>query len=293
VIIYHLLSSGTAYAQLEGGERVRLSAGDLVTFPHGHSHLLGGGPGSAAIDGAAALRDWLGQGLDLRRLGGGGAPATFICGFMVCDPQLSQAFLGGLPPLIKVNIRDDPSGQWLENSLKFSVLEAEHRRAGGDALLTKLSEALFGETLRRYVRMLPEDEVGWLAGTRDALVGKALTLLHGRHAHPWTVAELARETGLSRTVLAERFKHFLGQSPKAYLTRWRLLVGARALTTTSHSVAQIAADVGYESEAAFNRAFKHEYNLPPARYWRDKAAQPAGRDAVSTPGRSRPPTPPR
>ncbi len=155
--------------------------------------------------------------------------SRFICGYLVCDPQLSEAFLGGLPPLIQVNIRDDPSGQWLENSLKFSVTQAANREAGADAMLTKLSEAVFAETLRRYVRQLPEGQTGWLAGARDAGVGKALTLLHHRPAHPWTVAELARETGLSRTVLSERFRHFLEEPPMAYLTRWRLRLGARAL----------------------------------------------------------------
>lgn len=273
LIIYHLLCEGRAYAQLPEGEPVALAAGDLVTFPHGHEHVLGGGRHATPIHAGAALPGLLERGLELRRLGGGGASCRFICGFLACDPQLSQAFLGGLPPLIKVNIRADPSGEWLENSLKFSVTEAVNREAGGGVMLAKLSEAVFAETLRRYVRELPEAETGWLAGARDKEVGKALTLLHHRYAHPWTVAELAREAGLSRTVLAQRFRHFLGEPPMAYLTRWRLRLGARALTATSQSVAQIASDVGYESEAAFNRAFKREYAQPPARYRREKAEE--------------------
>ena len=272
VIIYHLLSEGRAYAQLEGGERVALSAGDLVTFPHGHRHVLGGGARADPIDAGAAMPGVLEGGLDLVRHGGGGAASRFICGFLACDAQLSQSFLGGLPPLLKVNIRDDPSGQWLENSLKFSVTQAANREAGTGVMLAKLSEAVFAETLRRYVRGLPEGQTGWLAGARDVEVGKALTLLHHRPTHPWTVAGLAREAGLSRTVLSERFRHFLGEPPMAYLTRWRLQLGARSLTATSRSVAQIASEVGYESEAAFNRAFKREYRLPPARYRKDKAA---------------------
>jgi AraC-like DNA-binding protein len=273
VIIYHLLSEGRAYVQLPEGERVSLVAGDLVTFPHGHGHFLGSGPRVAAVDAGLALPGVFDRRLELLRLGGGGARSRFICGFLACDAQLSHAFLGGLPPLIKVNIRDDSSGQWLENSLKFSVTEAANREAGASAMLAKLSEVVFAETLRRYARDLAEGQTGWLAGSRDKDVGRALTLLHQRHAHPWTVAELAREVGLSRTVLSERFKHFLGEPPMAYLTRWRLGLGARALAATSHSVAQIAADVGYESEAAFNRAFKREYGSPPARYRKEKAAR--------------------
>ena len=178
-----------------------------------------------------------------------------------------------MPEFIKVSIRDDSEGQWLENSLKFSVAQAAKSQAGSDATLTKLSEVLFAETLRRYARQLPSGETGWFAATRDPEVGKALTLLHHRHAHPWTLAELARESGLSRTVLSERFRHFLGEPPISYLTRWRLRLGARELAASSHSVAQIAVDCGYESEAAFNRAFKREFGIPPARYRKEKASQ--------------------
>lgn len=270
VIIYHLLREGRAWVELED-RRVELAAGDIVTFPHGHKHVLGNGAGAVPVDASKALPDILAQGLKLRHFGGSGAPTKFICGFLACDPLLCQAFLGGLPALIRVSIHDDPSGQWLENSLNFSVLEAASRAPGAAAMLTKLSEVLFAETLRRYVRGLPEGETGWLAGARDVEVGKALTLLHQRPADPWTVARLAREAGLSRTVLTERFRYFLGESPIAYLTRWRLQLGARALTSTRESVAKIADEVGYESESAFNRAFKRAHGVPPARYRRDRS----------------------
>ncbi len=126
------------------------------------------------------------------------------------------------------------------------------------------------EALRRYQRELPPGQTGWLAGAREPAVGRALMLMHHRSAHPWTISGLAHEVGVSRTVLAERFRHYLGESPMAYLTRWRLRLGARALTSTTKSVAQIAGEVGYESEASFNRAFKREYGLPPARYCREQ-----------------------
>jgi AraC-like DNA-binding protein len=271
VIIYHLICNGRAYVQPQDADRVALSAGDVVTFPHGDSHLLGSGDTSQPIDVRAALPGVLERGLDLLHVGGGGARSRLICGFLSCDPQLGQAFLGGLPPLIRINIRDEPSGQWLENSLEFSVTQAAKREAGGDAMLAKLSEAVFAETLRRYARRLPDGATGWLAGARDPDVGQALTLLHRRYADPWTLSAIARAIGVSRTVLTERFRHFLGDPPMTYLTRWRLRLGARALTTTSRSVAQIAAETGYESEASFSRAFKREYGLPPARYRRNKA----------------------
>jgi len=276
IIIFHLLCEGRAWVELEAGRRIELAAGDIVSFPHGDKHMIGGGSsGTPAIDGGKALPDILARGLKMQQFGGGGSRAKFICGFLACDPLLCHAFVGGLPPLVKVNIHDDPSGQWLENSLKFSVSEAASRAPGASAMLTKLSEALFSETLRRYIRGLPEGETGWFAGARDVEVGRALTLLHNRPTHPWTVAELAREVGLSRTVLTERFRYFLGESPIAYLTRWRLQLGARALATTRRSVAQIAADAGYESESAFNRAFKREHGVPPAKYRRDRSKRSA------------------
>jgi transcriptional regulator GlxA family with amidase domain len=181
---------------------------------------------------------------------------------MACEPGLSQVFLSGLPPMFKVNIRNDASGKWVENSIRFSVNEADASRAGGEAVLAKLSEVLFVETLRAYIAHLPAEQTGWLAGARDAEVGKTLALMHRNPAHPWTIASLAKEAGVSRSVLAERFRHYLNEPPIAYLTRWRLQLGAEKMTSTSYSVAQIAAEVGYESEAAFNRAFE----TPPARF---------------------------
>ena len=273
VIIHHLLTEGRAYVQLQSGERVALSAGDVITLPHGDAHLLGSGTNVTPIDVGATLPAVLAHGVDVQRIGGGGTACRFICGYLACDPRLSETILSGLPPLIKVNVRSDSSGQWLENSLKFSVAQAANREAGAAATLAKISEVVFAETLRRFARDQPDAQTGWVAGSRDANVGKALACLHQRYAHPWTVSDLAKEVGVSRTVLSERFRHFLGEPPMAYLTRWRLRLAARALGTTRHGVAQIASEVGYESEAAFNRAFKREYGLPPARYRRDRTGQ--------------------
>ena len=204
------------------------------------------------------------------RAGGGGDVSRFVCGYMSCDPYLSRPILSGLPPVFKVNVRTDSSGNWLESSILHLVEEAASGRVGSEAMLAKLSEALFVDTLRRYVASLPEQQMGWLAGTRDPIVGKSLGLLHSRIAHPWTIADLADEVGISRSGLVERFTRYLSEPPMAYLTRWRLQVAARTLERTSRGVAEIAADVGYESEAAFNRAFKREFGQPPGRYRSDR-----------------------
>jgi AraC-like DNA-binding protein len=222
--------------------------------------------------------------LKLWRLGGGGEVTRFVCGYMACEPQLSRAFLSGLPAIFKVGLRNDASGKWLENSIRYSVDDADVNRAGGEAVLGRLSEVLFVESLRAYIAQLPSEQTGWLAGARDSEVGKTLALMHRNPAHPWTLAELAKETGTSRSVLAERFRHYLNEPPMAYLTRWRLQMAAQMLSSTNHSVAQIADEVGYESEAAFNRAFKRQFEHPPAQFRRQHRSPAHGASKAASAG---------
>ena len=267
VIIFHLLTEGSGYAHVEGDDRpLSLSAGDLVVFPHGDPHAMRNGPFIKPVDHAEQVKQVLSQGLRVARMGGGGEITKFICGYMTCEPHLCQVVLGGLPRILKINIREGASGQWLEQTIRFSVDHAGESRPGGEAVLAKLSEVLFVETLRRYIALLPQNQTGWLAGVRDPDVGKALALLHRMPAHRWTIASLGNVVGISRSVLAERFRRYLSETPIAYLTRWRLQLGVQLLTSSSSSVAQIAGEVGYESEPSFNRAFKREFGLPPARF---------------------------
>ena len=266
-VIFHLVTEGRAYARIEqDGNRLSLAAGDIVMFPHGDAHLMGNGPPVTPTDSSEQLLRVLSERLTLSRSGGGGELTKLICGYMTCEPQLSRLFLSGLPSIVKVNIREQASGKWLEDTLRYSVDQAGSSGPGCAAVIAKLSEALFVETLRRYIAKLPKAQTGWLAGVRDPQVGKALALLHRQPAHPWTIASLAHEVGVSRSVLAERFKHYLSDTPIGYLTRWRLQLAGQLLTSTSKSVAEVAGEVGYESEPSFNRAFKREFGLPPARF---------------------------
>ena len=266
VIVYHFLTEGHASVRLDDGSRLSLEAGDIVMIPHGDRHIMENGLASRTVDDCDHLADVLSQGLKLWRVGGGGEVTRFVCGYMACEPRLGQIFLSGLPQLFKVNFRTHPSGTWLENSIRFTVNQADRFEPGGEAVLAKLSEVLFMEALRAYIAQLPARQTGWLAGARDPEVGKALALMHQKPAHPWTIASLAKEAGVSRSVLAERFRYYLNQTPMAYLTRWRLQLGAQMLASTNYSVVQVAGEVGYESEAAFNRAFKREFEVPPARF---------------------------
>ena len=275
LILYHFLTEGHAYARLREGPQVELAAGDVVIFPHGDAHVLGNGSPARPMEALQMFEKNLTQGLKLARFGGGGEVTRVVCGYMVCEPRLSEVFLAGLPKMLKVRLADEPSGQWLENSIRFSVGEGNGSNAGSGLVLTKLSELLFVETLRCYINALPPDQSGWLAGARDPAIGQALALLHKEPAHPWTVSTLARRSGLSRTRFAERFRHFLGESPIAYLAQWRLKLGAEILQTTENSVAEVAAAVGYGSEAAFNRAFKRQFECPPAQFRRRSKDSPS------------------
>ena len=267
LIIYHLLTEGRARGEVERSIHcVDLLPGDIVVFPHGDAHIISNGSPSCIVDNGEHLKEVFSQGMVLARAGGGGEATLFVCGYMECDRELSKTFLGGLPPVFKVNIRKDQAGQWLENSIKFSAGEASANRVGSDAVLARLSEALFVETMRRYMTELPSEQTGWLAGARDPGIGAALAHMHRAPEYPWTIANLAQQVGMSRSVLAERFRHYLGEPPMTYLSRWRLQLGARMLTSTSYSVARISGDVGYESEPSFNRAFKREFGAPPARF---------------------------
>jgi AraC-like DNA-binding protein len=284
LVIYHLVIEGTAIARLREGNWLCLEAGDIVVFPHGDPHELFSDEQAHNNVTPAVLRKIEARDLRPLQAGGRGENARFVCGYMVCDPIICRPILEGLPRIMKVNIRADRSGLWLENSILHLADETASGRAGSDAMLAKLSEALFVETLRMYIAGLPEAKTGWLAGARDPVVGKSLAILHSRVSHPWTIAELAKEVGVSRSALVERFSRFLSSPPMTYLTRWRLQLAARALTTTPRGTADIAAEVGYESEAAFNRAFKREFGLPPARYRRE--AKHPSRPSKLTPGSS-------
>jgi AraC-like DNA-binding protein len=212
---------------------------------------------------------------------------------LACDDTLSNPLLASLPRLFKIDMRQDPRAAWLESSLKFAAAEAAHSRAGGTIVLARLSELLFVEAVRSCIEALPAHQTGWLAGVRDRYVGRALSLLHAHSVHPWTVDELARKVGLSRSALAQRFTDLLGQPPMQYLARWRLQIAAQELLIGRKSLAAVAEQIGYESEAAFSRAFRREFGMPPAGWRKSKGkmngaaeSAQAALDASSTTPRS-------
>lgn len=266
LVTYHLVAEGRAHVRLEGLSELEVSGGEVVIVPHGDAHVVFDGEPTSFVNSADAIGNfWSGQ-VATARFGGGGAVTKIVCGFFGCERHAAKLFLAGLPPLMKVGLRGDAGGAWIETSILHLCREAAARRPGATALLSRMAEALFIESLRRHMERLPPEGTGWLAGARDPIVGAALASMHRRPSHRWTLAGLAAEAGASRSVLVERFQRFLGEPPLTYLARWRMQLAARRLQTTGDTVMQVAAEVGYESEAAFNRAFKREFQVPPARY---------------------------
>jgi AraC-like DNA-binding protein len=273
LVIWHLITAGECWVELDGAPPLQLAAGDAVLFPQGHAHRMTSEVG---------LQPATGQRLDAvlarrpRHLayGGGGTVTRLVCGYLACDARLARILLAGLPPVVRVSVRGSNAGVWLEASVRYALSEARSPRPGGAGVLAKLAEVLFIEVLRLYMCEQSAGRTGWLAGVGDRIVGSALSELHKRPAHPWTLEELAREAGSSRSVLAERFQQLVGSSPIQYLTQWRMLLAANLLARSNAPLSRIAEDVGYQTDTAFSRAFRREYGTPPAAWRRSQRARP-------------------
>ena len=282
VMEYHVVASGTCWAALADGPSVQLGAGDVVMFPHGDAHVVSSAPG---MRGQVDL-EWFAQvagerwpvqvtydGLDVTRAPPpeDGADTTIVCGFLGCDVQPFNPLIEALPRML--HLRSGSEDAWIGQFTKQAIFESRAQRPGGEAMLARMSEMMFVDAVRRYADTLPEESAGWLVGLRDRFVGKALALLHEDPARDWSIDELGHRVGLSRSALHERFVQLLGLAPMQYLAQWRMQTAARLLLETRSTVAAIALDVGYDSEAAFARAFKRVVGQPPAAWRRAREGQ--------------------
>ena len=268
VIEYHVIARGSCWGHPVGQPPARLQEGDLIVFPQGDAHVLSSAPGMRkAPDMSMFARPSKSLPL-VYEFGGGGPERTrVVCGFLGCDDRPFNPLLTALPPVIHLSAAGPGvTTGWLGTLLGIAVGESGSARAGAENVLARLSELMFVEAIRRYLDGLPPSQVGWLAGIRDPVVGQALAALHSRPAEAWTIERLARLVGMSRSVLAERFAEMVGQPPMQYLALWRMQLAARLLAEGS-SVASVASTVGYDSEAAFSRAFKRLVGQPPGT-WR-------------------------
>lgn len=270
VIAFHYVAEGRLLLQAGDGRPVEVGSGAVVMLPRNDPHTLASGSGLKPASGSALIQAEPERGLARIRYGGGGAPSRIVCGFVGMDAE-RHPLIDALPPILLLDLNGLPAEQWVSSAFRYAAGDLAAVRAGSAIMLAKLSELLFVEAVRRYVDALPGQQSGWLAGLRDPVVGRALALLHTHIARPWTTETLAGEVHLSRSSFAERFTALVGMPPMHYLAAWRMQAAAQRLRDSRRSVAQIADEVGYQSEAAFTRAFKREFSLAPGQ-WRRQSA---------------------
>jgi AraC-like DNA-binding protein len=272
LILYHYVVEGEAFVRVEedGAETIALRPGSVVLLPRNDRHLLGSDLGLRPIDSHALIVPPEGCGLYAIRHGGNGPRTRLICGFLGCDTADGNPVIATLPAVLRIDVEEGGAAEWIRSTFQFAADEVAAGRPGSETVLAKLSELLFVEAVRRYTESLPDGETGWLAGLRDPYVSRTLALFHRDMTRPWTMDELGRAVGLSRSALADRFTRLIGTAPMHYLVNWRMQVARQQLRSTTASLAQIAELVGYESEAAFSRAFKKAFGVPPATWRRTK-----------------------
>jgi AraC-like DNA-binding protein len=279
MIMFHALVRGTCWAGTSDEPPIPMQAGDVVLFPQGDPHIMSSAPGLRAMSGGVGFFSQrppqLPYALSVRSESlttthvddDPEQSAKVVCGFLGLDARPFNPLLASLPRVLRVPGSTMGADSWVATLMRAVVTEADAKRPGGEAVLARMSEMLFVEALRRYVDTLPAEETGWLAGTRDPAVGRALSLIHEHPSESWTVERLSEDVGLSRSSLHERFMQLIGQPPMQYLTNWRMQLAASRLRDTSAKLMEVASDVGYESEAAFSRAFKRVSGLSPGA-WR-------------------------
>jgi len=272
LIIFHYVVEGDLHIQVEGKEEsLVIEAGEVVLLPRNDLHLMGSDLSLPPVPGGDIIHPPKDGGLFSIHHGGNGRLTRMVCGFLGCTSAEGNPVLSTLPPLLKLNVEQGGAAEWIRSTFQYAAQEVSAGRPGSETVLAKLSELLFVEAVRRYTEDLPEGQTGWLAGLREPHVARALALLHGDITRRWTVDDLGREVGLSRSALADRFIRLIGVPPMHYLASWRMQVATQKLRNTSASLAQIAQTVGYDSEAAFSRAFKKAFGAAPATWRRSNS----------------------
>ncbi len=290
LILYHYVVEGELRTRVDspGQEELVLGPGDVVMFPRNDMHLIGSDLGLPPVKGTDIIQPPKEGGLFTVRHGGNGAPTRLVCGFLGCDSAESNPVILALPPAIRLKAEDGGGAEWIRSTFQYAAAEVAAGRPGSETVLAKLSELLFVESVRRYAETLPDGQTGWLAGMRDPYVARTLALFHRDVARPWTIEALSREIGLSRSALADRFTRLIGAAPMHYLANWRMQVAAQRLRGSTASLAQIADEIGYESEAAFSRAFKKNFGAAPATWRRATGMKPAETESLETGTPARP-----
>jgi AraC-like DNA-binding protein len=262
IIAYHFIIEGRLLVQLDADPPLEIGAGEIVLLPRNDGHTLASAAGINPINAHDLIQPAADGGLVQISHGGGGEATHLVCGFLGSE-EVYNPLLATLPRVLTLDVRHGASRDWVEASVRFAARELAEGRFAASGVMSRLSELLFVEAVRSYASTLSEEETGWLKGLQDPHIGRALALLHGRIDAPWTAEMLAGEVALSRSAFNDRFTSLVGLPAIRYLTLWRLQVAKERLRQGRGTIAQIAHAVGYESEAAFNRAFKRHTGATP------------------------------
>jgi AraC-like DNA-binding protein len=262
-LMFHVVTSGACWLEVEGADAQPLQPGGLALVPHGEGHRIVSQPAAPAADLFDLPRALLSERYELIRHGGGGERTSLICGVVRFDHPAARHLVSLLPGLINVDNWSLSELEWMHGTLRFMAGEARELRAGGETIITRLADILVIQAIRTWIAQDPAARTGWLGALRDQRVGRALALIHGEPERGWTVASLAEEAAMSRSAFAARFTALVGEPPMHYLTRWRMQVAVTRLSEDDTPLAVLANDLGYQSEAAFNRAFKRFAGMTP------------------------------
>lgn len=262
-LMFHVVTSGRAWLEVDGAEPRLLQPGDLGLVPHGAGHRLASEPGGAGIDLMATTREDVSDRYEVIRLGGGGAPANLICGTVRFDHPAARHLISLLPKVISVDAWRSSESEWITSTLRYMAAEARDPRPGGETVITRLADILVIQAIRAWIEQDPAAQTGWLRALRDRQIGHAITLIHRDPARPWTVANLAAEVAMSRSAFAARFTELVGEPAMHYVARWRMHVAHTWLKEEDATLGELALRLGYRSEAAFSRAFKRFLGVSP------------------------------
>ena len=260
---FHVVTAGGCWLSVEGMEDRRLEAGDLALVPHGRGHILSSTPGIPATRVDALPHDHVNDRYAILRHGGEGERTSLVCGVVRFEHPAAHHLVALLPPVVHVEASSSPRMEWIESTLRLMAAEAKELRPGGDTVVTRLSDILVIQAIRSWMEKDPKAQTGWLGALSDAQIGGALLLVHREPARPWTVASLASEAAMSRSAFAARFTELVGEPVMQYVARFRMYVARTWLEDEGSRVGEMAARLGYRSEAAFSRAFKRFVGVSP------------------------------
>lgn len=272
---FHVVTEGQGWLDAGGGEGEArlLQPGSFALVPHGQGHCIWSEPGVPTPSVLELEREQVSDRYEILRHGQGDNQTTMICGALRCDHPAARNLVAALPRILVIDAMHSPQVEWMQSTLRLMAAESRERRPGGEAVITRLGDILVVQAIRAWMETDPAARTGWLGALMDRQIGGAIAMIHRDPAQPWTVASLAQQVAMSRSAFAARFTELVGEPVMRYVTRWRMYVAMDALREQDTSVAEVASRLGYQSEAAFSRAFKRIISVSPGAIRRKGVAE--------------------